>query len=113
MQSAAPREAQPEADRASGAAPAYYSCALNSLVHVFMYMYYALSMVLGKDPARRRKYLWWSRYLTQFQMFQFVTNMVQVRSPAPPPGLLIPLTAARKPSAASCPPPPPPGLAAA
>ena len=58
---------------------AYYSCALNSLVHVLMYTYYALSMVLGKDPALRRKYLWWSRYLTQFQMFQFVTNMVQVR----------------------------------
>lgn len=67
---------------------AYYSCALNSLVHVLMYTYYALSMVLGKDPALRRKYLWWSRYLTQFQMFQFVTNMVQAaycyyRSPYP------------------------------
>lgn len=67
---------------------AYYSCALNSLVHVLMYTYYALSTMLGKDPARRRKYLWWSRYLTQFQMFQFVTNMAQAaftyyRSPYP------------------------------
>ena len=50
-----------------------------------MYTYYALSSALGKDPAVRRKYLWWSRYLTQFQMFQFVTNMAQVRPGGPNP----------------------------
>lgn len=32
---------------------------------------------LFKDEKTKRKYLWWGRYLTQFQMFQFVTNMGQ------------------------------------
>ncbi len=58
---------------------AYYSCALNSFVHVLMYTHYLLAAMLGKNMKARRKYLWWSRYLTQFQMFQFVTMMVQVR----------------------------------
>lgn len=30
-----------------------------------------------KDEKTKRKYLWWGRYLTQFQMFQFVTMMGQ------------------------------------
>ena len=59
---------------------AYYSCALNSFVHVLMYTHYLLAAMLGKNMKARRKYLWWSRYLTQFQMFQFVTMMIQVRS---------------------------------
>ena len=59
---------------------AYYSCALNSFVHVLMYTHYLLAAMLGKNMTARRKYLWWSRYLTQFQMFQFVTMMVQVRT---------------------------------
>lgn len=55
---------------------AYYSCALNSFVHVLMYTYYLMA-TLFKDERTKRKYLWWGRYLTQFQMFQFVTNMAQ------------------------------------
>lgn len=42
---------------------AYLSGVLNSLIHVIMYSYYALSAV----PALR-KYLWWKRYLTQMQL---------------------------------------------
>ena len=34
-------------------------------------------------PARqvRARYLWWGRYLTQFQMLQFLANLVQARRP--------------------------------
>nr|ACK99719.1 delta-6 polyunsaturated fatty acid elongase [Lobosphaera incisa] len=56
---------------------AWYCCFLNSLVHVLMYTYYLLATLLGKDAKARRKYLWWGRYLTQFQMFQFVTMMLE------------------------------------
>lgn len=45
-----------------------------------MYVYYFLASAIGKDEARRRKYLWWGKYLTMFQMTQFVTMMFQVRS---------------------------------
>ena len=41
---------------------------INSLVHTLMYLYYGLS-TLG--PAVR-PYLWWKKYLTQFQIFQLV-----------------------------------------
>lgn len=40
---------------------------LNSLVHVGMYAYYFAATALGARPAARRRYLWWGRYLTQFQ----------------------------------------------
>lgn len=50
---------------------------LNSLVHVLMYTYYFTAAALGKDERKKRRYLWWGRYLTQFQMFQFLTMMVQ------------------------------------
>lgn len=40
---------------------------LNSLVHVFMYAYYLLSMFPALQP-----FLWWKKYLTQFQLIQFV-----------------------------------------
>jgi elongation of very long chain fatty acids protein 4 len=33
---------------------AYFSAALNSLVHVLMYTYYLLAILLGKDPRVRR-----------------------------------------------------------
>ncbi|KAK9827354.1 hypothetical protein WJX81_000104 [Elliptochloris bilobata] len=56
---------------------AWYSVFLNSLVHVFMYAYYFAATALSDNPAARRRYLWWGRYLTQFQMFQFVTMMAQ------------------------------------
>jgi GNS1/SUR4 family len=60
---------------------AYYSVALNSLVHIIMYTYYFLSSTLPKET--RERYLWWGRYLTMFQMFQFVTMLVQARRPFP------------------------------
>ena len=41
---------------------------LNSLVHVFMYAYYFAATALGANPAARQRYLWWGRYLTQFQV---------------------------------------------
>ena len=47
---------------------AWYSVFLNSLVHVFMYAYYFAATALGANPAARRRYLWWGRYLTQFQV---------------------------------------------
>ncbi|KAL3691805.1 hypothetical protein R1sor_005456 [Riccia sorocarpa] len=56
---------------------AYFSAALNSGVHVFMYLYYLLAATVGKNEKVRRKYLWWGKYLTQIQMFQFVLNMIQ------------------------------------
>lgn len=42
-----------------------------------MYTYYFTAAALGKDERKKRRYLWWGRYLTQFQMFQFVTMMLQ------------------------------------
>ena len=42
-----------------------------------MYTYYLLSTIIGKDMKKKARYLWWGRYLTQFQMFQFVTMMTQ------------------------------------
>eukprot|EP00243_Klebsormidium_subtile_P002537 TRINITY_DN15084_c0_g1_i1.p1 TRINITY_DN15084_c0_g1~~TRINITY_DN15084_c0_g1_i1.p1 ORF type:complete len:301 (+),score=25.55 TRINITY_DN15084_c0_g1_i1:146-1048(+) len=58
---------------------AYFSAALNSWVHVAMYLYYLLSAAIGKDPVRRKKYLWWGRYLTMMQMTQFIINMIESR----------------------------------
>ncbi|KAF9802538.1 hypothetical protein SFRURICE_013725 [Spodoptera frugiperda] len=46
---------------------------LNSLVHVFMYTYYGLA-ALGPNVA---KYLWWKKYMTKFQLIQFVSIIVQ------------------------------------
>lgn len=61
---------------------------INALVHVIMYTYYLAASIIGKDVRKKRKYLWWGRYLTQFQMLQFVSMMVQaigvwVASPYP------------------------------
>ena len=56
---------------------AYFSAALNSWVHVCMYAYYLLAIVLGKSPEMRSKYLWWGRHLTQMQILQFVLNLFQ------------------------------------
>jgi len=41
---------------------------LNSFVHIVMYFYY---MVAAMGP-QYQKYIWWKRYLTNFQMVQFV-----------------------------------------
>nr|XP_050036636.1 elongation of very long chain fatty acids protein AAEL008004-like [Dermacentor andersoni] len=49
----------------------------NSFVHGVMYSYYFLSLL---GPAVR-KHLWWKRYLTQLQMFQFVVLMAHVFLP--------------------------------
>ena len=43
---------------------------LNSLVHVFMYAYYLLSMFPALQP-----FLWWKKYLTQFQLVRIVGLM--------------------------------------
>ena len=52
---------------------ATFGCGLNSLVHVVMYGYYFLA-ALG--PAMR-PYLWWKKYLTMFQLIQFVAIFVK------------------------------------
>ncbi|XP_063233158.1 very long chain fatty acid elongase 4-like [Bacillus rossius redtenbacheri] len=44
----------------------------NSLIHVLMYTYYALS-ALGPGVAR---YLWWKKYLTILQLIQFTIAMI-------------------------------------
>uniref|UniRef100_A0A1E1WEQ6 Elongation of very long chain fatty acids protein n=1 Tax=Pectinophora gossypiella TaxID=13191 RepID=A0A1E1WEQ6_PECGO len=46
---------------------------LNSLVHVFMYTYYGLA-ALGPNVA---KYLTWKKYMTTFQLVQFVSIIIQ------------------------------------
>lgn len=51
----------------------YLGPMLNSFVHVWMYMYYLLSSFMNKQS--KTKYLWWSKYLTQFQIVQFFVNL--------------------------------------
>lgn len=41
---------------------------VNSFVHILMYFYYGLSAV----GPEMNKYLWWKKYMTTFQMVQFV-----------------------------------------
>lgn len=50
---------------------AWFGPVLNSTVHIFMYAYYGLSVI----PALRNK-LWWKRYITMFQLIQFVCIFV-------------------------------------
>lgn len=45
----------------------WFGAFFNSAVHVVMYAYYALSAI----PSLR-KFLWWKKYLTTFQLVQFV-----------------------------------------
>ncbi|XP_066996656.1 very long chain fatty acid elongase AAEL008004 isoform X1 [Anabrus simplex] len=45
---------------------------LNTFVHIIMYTYYLLAAM----GPRYQKYLWWKKYLTTFQMVQFVAIMV-------------------------------------
>ncbi|XP_050440915.1 elongation of very long chain fatty acids protein 4-like [Adelges cooleyi] len=45
--------------------------ALNSTVHMIMYSYYFLS-ALG---PHMQKYLWWKKYLTRLQIFQFIIGL--------------------------------------
>jgi GNS1/SUR4 family len=41
-------------------ASAWYSCALNSLVHVLMYTYYLLAQLLSRDAKAKRRCVDWS-----------------------------------------------------
>jgi len=50
---------------------AWFGLFCNSLVHAFMYAYYGLSVF----PSLRDK-LWWKRYLTLFQLIQFVVVFI-------------------------------------
>ena len=45
----------------------------NSFIHVIMYSYYFLA-ALG---PHMQKYLWWKRYLTNFQLIQFVCIFIK------------------------------------
>lgn len=45
---------------------------LNTFVHIVMYFYY---MVAAMGPEYQ-KYIWWKKYLTSFQMIQFVAIFV-------------------------------------
>ncbi|XP_057332927.1 elongation of very long chain fatty acids protein AAEL008004 isoform X2 [Microplitis mediator] len=45
---------------------------LNSFVHIVMYSYYLLA-ALGPQV---QPYLWWKKYLTAFQMIQFIAIMI-------------------------------------
>lgn len=47
---------------------------VNCLVHTIMYFYYGIS-ALGPEY---RKYLWWKKYLTTFQMCQFIVVVVHM-----------------------------------
>lgn len=46
---------------------AWFSACLNSLVHIVMYSYYGLCLI----PSLK-EHLWWKRYITTFQLVQFV-----------------------------------------
>uniref|UniRef100_A0ABD2WGF7 Elongation of very long chain fatty acids protein n=1 Tax=Trichogramma kaykai TaxID=54128 RepID=A0ABD2WGF7_9HYME len=45
---------------------------LNTFVHIVMYTYYLLAAM----GPRLQPYLWWKKYLTAFQMLQFVAIMI-------------------------------------
>ena len=45
---------------------------LNTFVHIVMYMYYLLAAMGPKVQP----FLWWKKYLTAFQMLQFIAIMV-------------------------------------
>lgn len=46
----------------------FFLALLNSFVHTIMYAYYGLAAMGPKI----KKYLWWKRYITQMQLFQFL-----------------------------------------
>ncbi|KAH9372772.1 hypothetical protein HPB48_021268 [Haemaphysalis longicornis] len=54
-----------------------FSIMINCFVHVVMYSYYLLSLM---GPTVQ-KHLWWKRYLTQFQLVQFVVQFVHMMIP--------------------------------
>eukprot|EP00117_Sycon_ciliatum_P003349 scpid23575/ scgid8180/ Elongation of very long chain fatty acids protein 4; 3-keto acyl-CoA synthase Elovl4; ELOVL fatty acid elongase 4 len=52
-----------------GGGISFFSALINCIVHVVMYSYYFLSAF---GPAAH-PYLWWKKYITTFQLLQFVT----------------------------------------
>jgi len=45
----------------------FFGATFNSFIHILMYLYYALALI----PSLKDK-LWWKKYLTTFQLIQFV-----------------------------------------
>jgi len=54
----------------SGTTFQWIAVMLNSFVHIFMYYYY-VTVTLGYT-------LWWKKYLTSLQIYQFLLNMIMV-----------------------------------
>jgi len=52
----------------------YFGPLLNCFIHALMYTYYMLSAV----GPHMQKYLWWKKYLTRMQMYQFVMIFLYV-----------------------------------
>lgn len=50
----------------------WFGASLNSFVHIWMYLYYALSLM----PSLNGK-LWWKKYITIMQLIQFVLVFIQ------------------------------------
>ena len=50
-----------------------FAAMFNSFIHIIMYSYYFLA-ALG---PHMQPYLWWKRYLTRFQMIQFVCIFIK------------------------------------
>lgn len=46
----------------------FFAAMINSFIHFLLYIYYGLSSV----GPQMQKYLWWKKYLTTFQLVQFV-----------------------------------------
>lgn len=55
----------------------WFSSSMNCLVHVVMYAYYALAAI----PSMRSK-LWWKKYITKFQLTQFVLILMHTLNTA-------------------------------
>lgn len=49
-----------------------FAALINSVVHAVMYLYYGLAAI----GPQMQPYLWWKRYLTKFQMVQFISMVV-------------------------------------
>ena len=63
--------------------PTYLCAQLLTFLHsssfyspfLFLFSYYLLTVFI-KSPEGRKKFLWWGKYLTMFQMTQFFSNLV-------------------------------------
>ena len=54
--------------------PEFYNGGFNCLVHVFMYTYYGLAAM----GPQLQPYLWWKRYLTEFQLVSSVYVFIPI-----------------------------------